>query len=31
MDWVLPVFGAGGGVLLVTMYKLTQLSKEPDG
>ena len=31
MEWVLPVFAVGGAVLLVTMYKLTQLSKEPDG
>ena len=31
MDWVLPVFIAGGTVLVVTMYKLTQFSKEPDG
>ena len=31
MDWILPVFVGGGAVLLVTMYKLTRLSTEPDG
>lgn len=31
MDWTLPVFAIGGAALLLTMYKLTQFSKEPDG
>ena len=31
MEWVIPVFAIGGTVLLVTMYKLTQLSTEPEG
>jgi ferredoxin len=31
MDWVIPVFAVGGVVLAVTMYKLTRLSKEPEG
>ncbi|MDG6983048.1 MAG: ferredoxin [Nitrososphaerota archaeon] len=31
MDWTVPAFAVGGAALLVTAYKLTQFSKEPDG
>lgn len=31
MDWLLPLFAVGGLALFVTMYKLTQFSKEPEG
>lgn len=31
MDWIIPVFVVGTAALFLTMYKLAQFSKEPDG